>query len=157
MPSVTVQITPAGPVVMAHVTTSRYRAEALVKAGLTPPPWRLCRLLVDTGASGTCIDEGILLSAGSAPIDMTSIHTPSTDGVPETRNVYDAQIFIAPQAIISQTNNNQQFSSQPFLQSLRIVGISMKDQPIDGLLGRDVLSCCNLIYHGNINLFVLSW
>ena len=109
------------------------------------PAHRKIRLLVDTGASCSCIDSQILASLAIAPTGTAPIHTPSTGGVPYTCSQYDVSI------IIFDVVQNHTLPVVPIIES------DFTAQGIDGLLRRDILSKMLLIYDGKAARFTLSY
>ena len=77
MPSINVQITSLGPLVLATVGVSVPKQLALQAAGLPPPAGGQGRFLIDTGASGTCVDSALIAKLGLTPTGSVNIHTPS--------------------------------------------------------------------------------
>lgn len=122
------------------------RRQALLAAGQPVPDPMIVRLLVDTGASGTCIDQTHLVKLGIAPSGYVMVHTPTTAGTPVKRNQYDVDIGI----IFGH-------GSYHFVDTLPVVESSVSCQGIDGLLGRDVLSQGILIYNGAADSYTLSF
>jgi hypothetical protein len=126
------------------VGVSKPREEALIKAAQTVPPPVLVRLLVDTGASGTVIDPAVISKLNLSPTGLMTIHTPSTGTTPHQISQYDVSLVIPHQAL-----------TRTFF-ALPIGECSLKEQGIDGLLGRDVLAHCLFIYAGPDNAYILS-
>ncbi|HRD66679.1 MAG TPA: aspartyl protease family protein [Candidatus Competibacter sp.] len=146
MPGVNVQIQANGPIITAQIGVSSPRRAALTQSGATVPPSVPCRLLVDTGASCTCVDPTIIKQLGLSPSGSVPIHTPSTSpGNLHHCPQYDVSLIIVHPSL------NRIFGAIPVLES------SLCHQGIDGLLGRDVLSKCLLVYNGEIGLFTLAF
>jgi hypothetical protein len=122
------------------------RRNALTKAGLQIPTPELVNVLVDTGASGTCIDPSHIAKLGISPSGIIDVHTPSTAGVAAQCNQFDVDI-----AVIL---DNGQYH---FVNTLPVIESSLASQGIDGLLGRDVLSQGILIFNGAAKTFTLSF
>jgi hypothetical protein len=78
MPLLTFALSPAGPVIDVLVGVSPPRAQQLALANAPVPAPVSARLLVDTGASVTCLDRAILASLGLAPTGNVAMATPST-------------------------------------------------------------------------------
>lgn len=146
MPSVNLQILPLGPVIDVHVGISEPRRLALQRAKIDPPKSANCRLLIDTGASCTCVDSWIIQHLSLTPSGVANIHTPSTSaGNTHTCNQYDASLIIQHPAI------SRIFNPVPIIES------QFSHQGIDGLLGRDILKSCLFIYNGELGLYTLSF
>ena len=43
------------------------------------------------------------------------------------------------------------------IEAMPVLETHLRSQGIDGLIGRDVLQKCNLVYNGQLNLFTLSY
>lgn len=145
MPHVTTKISPSGPILDLMLGVSVSKADTLKEAGQPVPPLIAIRALVDTGASGTCIDPSHFIPLGLSPTGTTLMTTPSTGSTPHTCNTYDVSLIIR----------------HPTL-SMRwgIVGVSESkpiNQGFDALLGRDILSQCILWYDGATGIFTLGF
>ena len=146
MPCVNLQIIPLGPVIDIHIGVSAPRKEALELAGITPPDSVICRLLIDTGASCTCIDPWVIDALGIAPSGFTTIHTPSTNADSNHQcSQYDVCLCI-PHPGISR-----------YFYAIPVIETNFAHQGIDGLLGRDVLANCVFIYNGELGFYTLSF
>lgn len=158
MPSVNLALSPPynSAVITALVFPSEPRLTALTKQGLQSPKGEQVRLLVDSGASCTCIDANVLQKLGLTPTTKTQILTPSTDGVPIWVDNYDIQLYILSNSKADGTQTVQS-SVLPHHQSLSVTGNSMAGQEVDGLLGMDVLKHCLFAINGKMNAFTLWW
>jgi len=146
MPSLTLPLNPHGPIVIVGLMVSTPRRKALVAAGKPLPPTVFLSLLVDTGASGTCIDQSHFPKLGILPSGFVMVHTPTTAGTAVRRNQYDVDIGIIL--------GNGSFH---LVDTLPVVESSVACQGIDGLLGRDVLSQGIFIYNGAAKTYTLSF
>ena len=88
--------------------------------------------LFDTGASVTCVDEGVLRDLGLSPVGMTSMSTPSGGS---KANTYACALYFPG-------------SPLPDIELSFVVGVQLKNQGYVGLIGRDLLSNMILIYYG---------
>jgi hypothetical protein len=145
MPHLTLPIGVGGPIIDLLIGVSAPRADALKAAGQPIPVNVNARLLVDTGASCTCIDPGILSSLGLTPTGTTTIHTPSTQGTGATVNQFDVSI------VLVHTLVRRTWRAWPVIES-QLIG-----QGIQGLLGRDILASCLLTYDGTGQTFCLGF
>ncbi len=145
MPHLTLQMSVGGPLVDVLIGVSHPRAQALQKAGQTVPNPARVRALVDTGASCTCVDPSILAALGLAPTGITPIHTPSTGTQTHAANQYDVSLVLIHPALTLT------------LGAVPVVESQLKIQGIQGLIGRDVLSNCLLVYDGPNRIFTLAF
>jgi hypothetical protein len=104
------------------------------------------RLLVDTGASNTCVVSGLLSPLGVTPSGQIPMHSASTGGMPVNCSLFDVSLIFA-------------FPGTMFtLPTVAVNEIApMPQGTIQGLLGRDVLSLGQFHYHGQIATFCLSF
>jgi hypothetical protein len=144
MPSVIVPIDLEGAIVEVLIGVSLPKAAALNGAGQPVPQPIKARLLVDTGASTTSIQAGMLNPLGISPTGSIAIHTASSAGTPMKCDQYDVSI-VFPNGI-------------PIDCRIPTVAISECQQlagTIHGLLGRDILDRCVMSYNphtGNVTL-----
>lgn len=141
-------IGPTGPLLQVHVLVSAARRGALLAASQQVPAPQASSLLIDTGASCTVIDLPVIQALGLQPTGSTPGHTPSTGSTPVVMSTYDIDLVIFGGG---QGVNHQVFNNLP------VVGADFSGQPIDGLLGRDVLAACRLTYSGPDSLVMLSF
>ena len=132
--------------VQIHIGVSTPRAEALRKAGKPIPPSIPVMGLVDTGASCTAIDAGILSQLAIPSSGTSPTHTPSTlAGVPHVANLFDVSVTLMHSQI------GKRFHALPVLES------HLAHQGFHVLIGRDILSNCLLVYDGVAQSFCLSF
>jgi len=103
--------------------------------------------LVDTGASGTCVDPDLIKSLSLQPTGKTAISTPSTAGSVHYCDQYDVSLFIPGNAGIG----------GHIVAAIPIITTHLRSQGIDGLLGRDVLNNCVVIYNGSASFLTLAY
>jgi predicted aspartyl protease len=145
MPSLTLRISPGGPLIDCFVSVSHPRQAALKKAGVATPPPVPVRALIDTGASCTCVDPRVIKLLNLSPTGIAQVHTPSTQGSAVAHGMYDAGIII------------QASSGNLSIGTLPVVEARLTMQGFDVLMGRDVLANCVLIYDGFAGTFTLSF
>lgn len=142
----TLQVTPAGPIIEAFVGVSIPRREALLAAGQTVPNPIHIRGLLDTGASGTCVDPSVLAALGLTPTGTVPVSTPTTGATPVVVDQYDIGLIIP-------AGNGQPLLSQ----TLPVVASELlAAQGFHALIGRDILSQCVFVYNGS-GFFTLSY
>ena len=92
MPHFSIPIGPNGPLLDAYVSVSQARWEALQKAKQLIPPNQKIRALLDTGASGSCLDPSVVTALDIPPHSTCLMNTPTTGATPQTANLYDIGI-----------------------------------------------------------------
>ena len=103
-----------------------------------PPPVTAVGM-IDTGATGSVIRQGLAAQLGLNPVGVTYINTPSSTNVA----CYEYLVrFVFP--------NNVLFEST-------VIEAPLQGQHIQCLIGRDVLAHGVLVYIGYGNLFSLSF
>lgn len=116
------------------------RAQAMTKAGETLPQQRLGAILIDTGASMTCIERTVLEDLGIRPVAESEVLTPSGG---ERQGVYPCGIAFPGTPI-------------PTIGRTFVLGANLANQKIIGLLGRDILKLSLLVYNGVGGGFTLA-
>jgi hypothetical protein len=144
---INVNIASGGPLLIAHIAVSLPRLHALNAAGAAVPPMATGTFLIDTGASCSCVDPGIIAGLGLQPTGRVAISTPSTAGTLHFCDQFDISIFI-PSAVATVGH---------LIPAIPVVETHLRPQGIDGLIGRDVLKDCTLIYNGTAGLFTIAY
>jgi len=145
MPHLTLQLTTGGPIVDILVGVSQPRQAAIQRAGLSVPQPIQIRALLDTGASCTCVDPSVLNKLGLAPTGIAPMHTPSTGSQAHVASQYDVSLILMHPMLT--------FT----IHAAPVVEAQLAIQGIQGLIGRDVLSNCLLIYDGRAGLFTWAF
>lgn len=128
---------PGGPILQVIFVPPIAVAQQLQKEGKQVPVFRALAL-IDTGASHTCISNEIAQQLGLLPFDVQQVHTAA--GQTE-QLIYDIGI-----ALPTMGNNAI---------AIQAPCADMSGQPVQALLGRDVLSRCTLYYNGPDNSFTI--
>jgi hypothetical protein len=147
MPCINVNIAADGPLLIAHISVSLPRLQALTAAGIQVPPPVGGTFLIDTGASCTCVDSGLISTLGLQPTGNVAISTPSTAGKPHFCDQFDISIFIPGGTP----------AAGHVIPAIPIVATHLRTHGIDGLIGRDVLKDCTLIYNGTAGMFTIAY
>ncbi|HUW05517.1 MAG TPA: aspartyl protease family protein [Williamwhitmania sp.] len=126
-----------GPIVEIVIFPSQPIFLKMMSEGKNPPSKKVIAL-IDTGASGSCINDPIAKELGLIARDVISVHTPS--GTTQ-QPIYDLGF-----ALPSLTNN---------VFPVQALGADLEKQPYAALIGRDILSICTLIYNGWDNSYQL--
>jgi len=129
-----------GPVVQASISLLESMAKELLQQGQELPAPKTGLALIDTGASITCVDEGVAQELGLPAIDVVSMYSASHGRTQQ--NVYPVQILL-PQFGVS-------------VQAPRAMGAALAGQGLLVLIGRDVLQRCTLFYNGPLGQVTLS-
>ena len=128
------------------LTLSEARKRALIASSVAVPQPMKARALIDTGASCTCVDPAVIAHLALSPTGVVPMLTPSTGLTPVMCNQYDLQVQLLHATL-----------------SLAIDAVPVTEsqlqhaQGFEMLLGRDILARCVLVYHGDINLYTLSF
>lgn len=127
-----VALSAQGPVVQVTVSLSPAMAAPIIQQGQQVPAPVSGFALIDTGASGTCIDTGTATQMGLPVIGMGKMTSATHQEVDAP--VYAVQI---------------QFVGLPIaLQALNALGAELKAQGLLALIGRDALSAGVFVYSG---------
>lgn len=148
MPYFTRQVAPnGGLVVVAVIGVSQARQNALTAAGQNIPTPVTVQALIDTGASGTCIDPSVLSALGLSPTGSVPMLTPSTGAQPVPTDTYDVSLIIFATA-----------QHLPLIHhTVPVMRSELAVQGIQALIGRDILKGCLLTYDGASGLFSLAF
>src|SRR4029077_7905808 len=128
-----------GPLFKSPLLSSKTLARGLLAQGKPLPTPRPGLALIDTGASGTCIDEQAAQELGLPVIDVVKM-TSATHADQESK-VYPIQITIPPSLVFNVP---------------RPIGAALAPQGLLILIGRDLLSACNPFYNGPLGQITLS-
>ena len=129
-----------GPVVQVSIGLAQSMAQELIQQGATLPAPVSGLALLDTGASSTCIDDGIAQQLGVPVVDVVTMHSASHAGHPA--NIYPVRFAVNGLPIA--------------LDVPRALGAALTSQGLAMLIGRDVLQICTLFYNGLSGEFTLS-
>ncbi len=88
------------------------------------------RGLIDTGASCSCVDVGVVTSLGLDPSGSVTVHTPSTMGIAIQKLTYDASIVFGDG------------KPHPRTYTLDLIETALASQGFELLIGRDILARC---------------
>jgi predicted aspartyl protease len=141
-----VQVPPAvalqqrGPVVQVSISLEQSLATQLVQQGKEVLQPVSGVALIDTGASGTCIDDEAAQQMQLPVIDVGFMCSASHAQTPS--NIYPIQIEVTGFPIR--------------FQSPRTMGAALKEQGLLLLIGRDILRHCTLFYNGVTGQITLS-
>lgn len=142
MPSFTKQVPNlhgTGPLVEIQLAVGSIIEEVLRKDDQSVPTPAIVNAMIDTGATGTVIQDDIPAQLGLNPIGVVSINTPSSTNV----ECYEYIVrLLFPNNVIVET---------------AVIGAPLKGQHIQCLIGRDVLQHGVFIYIGYTNTFTMSF
>jgi hypothetical protein len=142
MPSFTLGLTDlqnTGPILEIQVTVSRDLANVL-KAGNIPVPDPIkVMAMIDTGASSSVVNPEVIRNLGISPTGRVKINTPSDCGV--DCNQYKLA-FAFPNGVVMESSD--------------VIEAPLVGQPVQCLLGRDILRHGVLIYNGYMQQITFS-
>ncbi len=121
-----------------RVTVGTAVEKALKKAGEPIPEPAELAALIDTGATGSVIQQGVADRLGLKPIGVIKIHTASSRDVRCYQ--YAVRLLFPNNVVVEGT----------------VIEAPLAGQNIQVLIGRDVLAHAVLVYIGYSNLFSLS-
>lgn len=128
-----------GPIIEVVLVPPPPVVERLQSEGKKSPSKKVIAL-IDTGASGSCINEPISKELGLIVRDIVPVQTPSGTS---KQGVYDVGFLLILPGIITSPLIIQALSSD------------LTNQPYQALIGRDILNYCTLIYNGWDNSYQL--
>ena len=140
MPSLTQTIPnleQVGPVIDISITQSQPYLKALK---ITQAKAIRVLAMIDTGATSTVIQRGIMQALEINPVGKAKINTPSSTGV--ECDQFDVQLV---------------FPNSINIPSIIITEAPLQGQHIQCLIGRDILKHAVLIYTGYNNTYTLSF
>jgi hypothetical protein len=136
VPTLTDSVGPSGPLIQVLIGVSQPRRQALVAAGQPIPNVETVLGLSDTGASGTCVDRSVIARLGISPRGSTLMHTPSTGPTPHQCSAFDVAFSIPMDRGVWG------------IPELLVLEADFQHQPIDCLIGMDILSRGFLFFNG---------
>jgi hypothetical protein len=136
-----------GPVLTALLGVSQAKREALQTAGQAIPPIIPMRALVDTGASATCIEAGLLARLGLTPTGNILVHTPTTGQTAAPADQYDVSLLIP-------AVHGAPLFHRP---AVAVTAHDFTAHGIHALIGRDILGDCLLVYNGTQKTFTIAY
>lgn len=141
----------AGPLIVASWSVPAALAAALQAAGRAVPPVVTGMMLVDTGASSTCISEAAAMTLGLTPVRIAQ--TFGSAGL-HSSNVYEAHLQILIEDQNRGVRSNLEFEFQPTgvpALEQQLPGLLLNGRPVAlvGLLGRDFLRNTTMTYRGD--------
>jgi predicted aspartyl protease len=134
-----------GALFSVKLMASPQRVAKLKSLGMVFPVPVVGRALVDTGASHTCIDIGIINALGLSPTGSTPVHTPSTRGAAIVMDLYDVSVVFGDG------------KPGPRTYTLELIETDLASQGFDLLVGRDILARCILNYDGPNGVFSIAF
>ena len=148
MPSINGVLTPQGAQLTMLVGISAPRAAAMKSASLAVPQFVTGTFLVDTGASCTCVDPTFVANLGLIATGNVPMQTPSTGGVPVYCNQYDVSVYLP---------DSGSGGGGFYIGALPVIETSFAAQGIEGLIGRDIIDKCTMVYNGSAGMFTLAY
>ncbi len=129
-----------GPCLRVTVAITSAAEEAFSKEARPIPPPIAVVALIDTGATGTVIQQGLAQQLGLQPVGAAWIQTPASSDV--LCDKYAVRLSFMDGLMTLDTT---------------VIEAPLRGVPIQCLIGRDVLSRSILIYNGNIKQFTICF
>jgi len=136
-----------GPVIQIRVEVASALAASLIAAKQIVPNPIDGIALIDTGATITSIDASILTRLGINPVGVANVGTAAG---PQQQSTYAARLSFPGTPL-------------PGFELPQVIGCDLSgqtvlnQQPLIGLIGRDVLASAVLVYNGSAGMFSLSF
>lgn len=128
-----------GPILEISLALPQAVSDTLAAGTPQPPPIKV-NAMVDTGAHSTCVQHGNLQQLGLQPTGVVPIMTPTTT------QQHDCPVYfvrlILPKNLMIETP---------------VIEAPLQGQPIQALIGRDVLRYGVLVYVGHDQRFTMSF
>ncbi len=121
-----------GPLVQVTIGIEHTIAQQLLQTGQTLPPPVAGLAMIDTGASVTCVDEGVAQQLGLPAIDV--VQMVSASHASTQQNVYPIRLEVVGVPIV--------------INVARAIGAQLAAQGIQVLIGRDIMANLTLFYNG---------
>ena len=132
MPHLTSSFGQEGPTMQLLVRVSLPRKMVLTQEKKKVPNLIPVRMLIDTGASSTLIDNGVIEKLEIPATGTIPAHTPSTNGIPHHLRQFDVSLVLS-------TNNPE--NPALILGAHPVVESHLACQGIQGLIGRAFFLC----------------
>lgn len=142
MPTFTTQradLQAVGPIVDVQITISTTAETSLRQQNQPVPAPISAAALIDTGAGRTVIQEELAAQLGLRPVGVVHVHTAS-----------DTDVSCYEYAVRLVFPNHTTYE-------VTVLGTPLRRQPVQCLIGRDILAHGVLVYIGHANLFSLSF
>jgi hypothetical protein len=120
----------------------------LKAAGRATPPAKQVSALIDTGATASGIDLPLLKALDLQPSGEITILTPSTGQGEHRCLTYDISVNFL--GLVGGLGGQ-------LFQAVEVLGLDLSRQPIDMLIGQDILKESILIVNGHANFFSLAF
>lgn len=128
-----------GPIVEIQIVIPRDLAKVLKDKGETVPDPIKANALIDTGATNSCVNSDVIKGLNVSPIGISKICTASHANID-----------------CNQYKLGFQFPSGFMVESPEVVETTLEGQPIQCLIGRDILKLGVLIYSGYMQQVTFS-
>lgn len=148
MPIVNASVSPLGAILELYVHVTVHKLASIAAANLPIPSPVLVRGLIDSGASGTCLDLTVIRQLGLQPTGSVPVHTASTAGAPQLRYQFDVALWLAPQPGAKPHNIRL---------TIPVIEADLAGQGIELLIGRNVLDQCLFVYDGPSSRVTLAF
>lgn len=145
MPHFTILVEPRGAIAQVVVSVTGARRKALEASGVPVPAPVVASLLIDTGASMTCLCTSVITKLSLQPTGTINILTPSTGTTSHQCATYDVDVMMPAMAGIKH------------LAAIPVVESDFSTQGHQGLIGRDILKDFRMTYSGPDKLVLLSF
>lgn len=135
-----------GPLLAVEISPPQPLVDFLTKNNKPIPPTITGHGLIDTGATVTTLHEAFIKQLGVKTVGSQNMTTPS--GGVEVHNTYPVRLKVPSHGVDVELPEIITADLAKFL--------TPSGQPIIGLIGRDFLASCILIYNGELGMYTLA-
>jgi hypothetical protein len=125
---------------------SAARRSVLERNGFPVPARVTVRAVIDTGSAFTGFDPPVFGQLDLQPVGTREVLTPSTGPRPHEAAEYDVSVSIAHPDL-----------EMHIPRVLAIASVFDPREGVQGMIGRDVLDACVLVYNGLLKTFTLAY
>ena len=137
MPRLTARVTAQGILVDGlFVNASLPRLTSLKQDGNSIPDMQEIKGLIDTGATTSCLDTGVIARLGLSPTGFVGVHTSFSGDQPEIVGLFDVSIWLGSPKV------------HALAMTLPVLRADLSKQTVQCLIGMDVLRKCILHIDG---------
>jgi hypothetical protein len=146
MPHYSAQIGQTGALLPSIVFVSNMRLAAIMNANAPLPNPVQTNLMIDTGATQSCLDNTHVQALGLQPTGLRQIASATSGSTATFAYTYDVSLSLTTTAGVQQL----------IVPAMPVLGLNLSSQGIGGIIGRDLLAASRMLYCGPETVVLLS-